>query len=477
MRFYTLEFVLCFTGLFLLWWLLPQRTRPYLLALANLFFAAALGGKALAALVCITLLGYLFGRLQARPHSPAAGRAVLGVGVAALLTPLALYKYLPVLAGYFAWATPFSTLLAPLGISFYTFKSIAYLVGVQRDSATMVASPVDYFAYIGFFPQLPMGPIQRPQPFFTALHALPRHLDPTLAVHSATRLLWAIFLKKCLADPFQSHLDALVHPSRYYPLAMLWAFGAYCLYLYFDFASYSHLAIGMGELLGLPCSENFKSPYFARSLSEFWRRWHISLSSLLRDFIYIPLGGSRNGTAVLILSTMATFILSGVWHGATDGFLLWGALHGIWLLIGRATKPAREAFWAKTPALVQGPVRSLLGWGFTLLLVFTGWFFFYAGTLPHAMEMLEQFQLPAALSLQYIKDSIVQIGFAPPVLLRMGLFTLLAALVDWQSRDSGFGPWNAKLSPLPRLALCYFCLFAVIFFGASGSLPGIYFAF
>lgn len=477
MSFYSLAFTIFFCVLFALWWLVPQRTRTILLTCANLVFALSLGSAGFFALLLISALGWLFGLLVSRMSSEPGRRAVFWLGIIGMLTPLALYKYLPLLAGHFAWASPFSQLLAPLGVSFYTFKSLACHIEVYRQNSTAIQNPVEYFAYTGYFPQLPMGPIQRPQPFFESLKKLPRHLNTALAFNGCTRILWGMFLKKCLADPLSGHLDALVNPSRYYSLAMLWSLISYCLYLYFDFASYSHLAIGLGELLGLPCAENFKSPYFARSLGDFWHRWHISLSSFLRDYVYIPLGGSRNGVLVLILATMATFLLSGVWHGATGGFILWGALHGVWLLIGRATKKSRDTFWSHTGRFMSGPVRSVIGWGFTMVLVSVGWFFFYAATLPHAIELLAQFQLPAILTVQYIKESIVQIGLTPSVLLQLIVFMLPAAAVDWLSRNKGFGVWSVELRPWVRVLVCYFCLFSVIFFGAAGSLPGIYFAF
>lgn len=471
MSFFSLTFAVFLIGIFFIWWLLPQKARPFLLCAANLVFAAALGFWAFAMLGFITLLGYLGGLvLQKVPRGP-----LLFFGVLLLLAPLALYKYLPILP--FAWAAPFSQLMAPLGLSFYTFKSISYLIEVKRGTIPAVKNPILFFGYIGFFPQLPMGPIQRPAPFFEALAGQPRHLDSALALNACTRICWALFLKKCLADPLSGFTQLLEWPDYGHSLGVVWSLAAYSLYLYFDFASYSQLAIAFGELLGLPCAENFKSPYFSRSIGEFWKRWHISLSSFLRDYIYIPLGGSRNGTAVLILATMVTFLLSGIWHGATAGFVVWGGMHGLFLLIGRATKKLRERFWAKTPDFCRGPVRSVLSWAFTMLLVAAGWFFFATRTLPQAAAIAQHLFQHMPLSVLYFKESLTQLNLFPPELLRLGIFGLVAALVDFKSLDTGFGPWAAKLRIPVRAVLCYFCIFAVLFFGASGSLPGIYFAF
>lgn len=473
MSFFTLSFAAFFSCVFFLWWFAPVKYRPLVLALVNFGFAFSLGARVAVLLAAITAIGWLAGKYLAKKPT----RAGVWISAILLLLPLAGYKYLPLLSEHFAWAGMFAKLLAPLGLSFYTFKSLSYIIDVYKGKQQPVQDAASYFSYIGFFPQLAMGPIQRPQPFFTALDQISQKLNEKLAYSGCTRICWALFLKKCLADPLAGYQGALVSPERYYPLSMLWSLLIYSLYLYFDFAAYSQLAIGLGELLGLPCAENFRSPYYATSLGDFWHRWHISLSSFLREYVYFPLGGSRNGIRLLIVSTMGTFLLSGVWHGATSGFLVWGALHGVCLLIGRATYKSREWFWSKTPRLVAGPIRHVCGWAFTMLLVVTGWFFFYAGTIPQAAELARQMFVPMPLSMQYIKESIVLLGFTPQILLLRGSAFVIAALVDWLCRKEGFGAWSAGLRPWVRVVFCYLCVFNVLFWGEGASLPGVYFAF
>ena len=468
MNFFTLSFAAVFTVLFFAWWAAPRAGRVWLLAAANLAFSLLLGLPVTAVLAGVTLAGFFAGHFVAKRP----GRGRLWLGVLLLLAPLTFYK-----AALLLPAGPFAGILMPLGLSFYTFKSVSYLIEIARGHLQPETDFLRYFCYIGFFPQLPMGPIQRPGAFFAALDGLGSSLNEPLAWSGVTRICWALFLKKCLADPFSTYMGALASPQQYHPLSVVFSLAAYSLYLYFDFAAFSQMAIGLGELLGLPCAENFKSPYFARSVGDFWHRWHISLSSFLQQYIYFPLGGSRNGVPVLIFSTMATFLLSGLWHGVTGGFLVWGGLHGLFLLAGRATRPAREKLWAACPGFVSGPVRSLLAWGFTLCLVGVGWLFFYAETLPAALELWRRIFTPVPFSLQYIKESLVLVGFTPARLLRQGLLLALAALVDWRSRETGFGAWAAGLSVPVRLALCYASLFLVLFFGSLGSLPGVYFAF
>lgn len=473
MSFFALTFAAFFICLFFCWWLYPPKMRIPLLAIFNGYYALKTGSRVLLVLLAMTVLGWFLQRWVAKCPS----RKTLWVSVVAILVPMAVYKYLPVFAQQLAWSEPLRKMLAPLGLSFYTFKSLSCLLEVYRGNRQPVTDPITYFDYIGFFPQLPQGPIQEPNSFFAALENLPQKLNASMAYSGCIRICWAFFLKRCLADPLSSYQMALVEPEYYYSLSMVWSLLFYALYLYFDFAAFSQMAIGLGELLGLPCAENFKSPYFSRSIGEFWHRWHISLSSFLQKYVYIPLGGSRNGTAVLILSTMMTFLLSGLWHGVTGGFVVWGLLHGFWLLCGRLTRQARERFWSATPQLVSGPVRSVLAWSFTMLLVVIGWFFFYAETIPHAMELLGQMCRPFSLSIQYVKESIVLLGFTPKLFVRrMGLVGV-AACVDWCSREKGFGAWITERPAWFKVCLCYFCIFCSLFWGEASNLPGVYFGF
>ena len=456
--------VLVFAG----WWLLSGKIRPWLLAAANLVFAHWFGPRTLICLVLICLAGYACGRLLERRQSP----AILWAGVLCCLAPLAAYKYLPLAA-----PSAFAELAAPVGLSFYGFKTIACLADVYRRRRPAEKNLLLYFAWLGFFAQLTSGPIQRAEEFLPQLKA-PGRFDRTLAYTGCVRLCWGLFLKRCLADQFALYQGALAYkPEQYYGLAIVWSVLGYGLYLYFDFASYSQLSIGVANLLGLRVGENFLSPYFSRSIGEFWRRWHISLSSFLRDYIYIPLGGSRRGVRVLILATMVTFLASGVSHGATGGFVIWGALHGVWLLIGRFTRLVRQRVWQRLGQDEHSPLRSAVSCAVTFVLVHTGWFFFAAGTLKQAWLLAGSVFQPVSVNLQFLKESLTQLGYTPAILLQLGAFTLLAAVVDWLARTEGFGAWQARQKPWLRVALCYLCVFGALFFGAAQSLPNVYFAF
>lgn len=473
MTFLSASFAFFGIALFAGWWALPGKARPWLLACANLIFAGLFGAQTLFFLLLITLISYGCGLWLKHRKS----RLALWVGILACLAPLAAYKYLPLAAEHFPSFAVFRGLLAPVGISFYVFKSISYLADLYKGRIEAESCPLCYFNYVGFFAQIASGPIQRANSLLPQFKNPALRFDRTLAFTSCVRLCWGLFLKKCLADQFAGFQGALYRPEHYYGLSIVWAMIAYSLYIYFDFASYSQLSIGVANLLGIRVEENFISPYFSRSIGEFWRRWHISLSSFLRDYIYIPLGGSRNGVPVLIFATMVTFILSGAWHGATDGFLLWGALNGIYLLMGRLTRPVRERIWGALHQSEHSPLRCVIGCGFTFLLVTIGWFFFMNATLAQAGHIADYLFRPAALSVQYIKESLTQLGYTPILLVRLGLFTLLAAAIDWLSRKDGFGSWAQRQKPWLLTILCYVCIFATLFYGSSGTLQNVYFKF
>ena len=472
MNFISLSFLGFGVVLFALWWALPGPFRPWVLAAANVYFALSFGAQALTALVLITAAGWLCGLWMAH----GGGKAALAVGVLAGVLPLAGYKYLPALAGRWQALAAFADLLMPVGISFFVFKNITYLAAVYKGSLAAEKNPLYCFAYTGFFAQLTSGPIQRAESLLPQLKSPPA-FDRALAYTGCVRLCWGLFLKKCLADPFAAHTAALTDPEHYYALSILWALASYGLYLYFDFASYSQLSIGVANLLGLRCEENFLSPYFSRSVGEFWRRWHVSLSGFLRDYIYIPLGGSRNGAAALVLATMTTFLVSGAWHGAAAGFVVWGALHGVYLLAGRATRPVREKAWALLRQGPGSPARSLVGWAVTQALVFFGWVFFFSGEVSDVAALAARLAQGMPLSVLYVKESLVLLGYDPAALVQLGLLGLCAFAVDWFSRREGFGAWASARRPWARVAFCYGCVFATLFWGAAGTLPNVYFQF
>lgn len=362
MLFPTLNYALFFVAVFALVWSMPTLpARKAVLVVASYFFYAQWSTLFAGLLAASSLTNFAFGVwLASRPAD--RRKPILILGVALNLGLLGVFKYynfflesLADLLLVLGWQRdmPFLTLILPVGISFFTFHGISYIVDVAREEIPPTRNPLDLLLYLAFFPQLVAGPIVRAAQFLPQLHRLPRFSE--VQVGPAVVLILGGLLKKMvIADALATHL---VDPVFNSPITAgtldLWmaAYG-YAVQIYCDFSAYSDIAIGSAALLGYRFPLNFDRPYRATSFSDFWRRWHISLSSWLRDYLYIPLGGNRGGTLATARNLAVTMLLGGLWHGAAWTFVLWGALHGGALGLERWAGGA----WRRLPALLRGLV-------------------------------------------------------------------------------------------------------------------------
>ena len=261
--------------------------------------------------------------------------------------------------------------ILPIGLSFYTFQSVGYVIDVARGVAKPCGDPIAFLAYMSFFPQLLAGPIARATeqlPQFLA----PRRFDYAFAVDGCRQMLWGFFKKFAVADMcaigVNAAFDQTINPSGH---VLLIALANYTVQLYCDFSGYSDLAIGCAKLFGIRLPRNFAFPYFSTNIADFWRRWHMSLMAWFRDYLYIPLGGSRVGRSRRFFNTYAVFLVSGLWHGANWTFVFWGAFHATCFL-------PRLLFGAKKRESRPSMVRGVLGWGLTMAAVMFGWLIFRA---------------------------------------------------------------------------------------------------
>ena len=337
-------FLFLFLPIFLgLYYLSSNRYRNLLILIGSYVFYAWWRVDFLLLFVAVTLWNYLFGlRIdRAGTRSKAAQRWVLW-GVAGNLATLGYFKYanfgmsnLNALLES-AGLEPFvlTHVILPIGISFYIFQSISYLIDVYRGDTEPTRNLINFAAFIALFPQLIAGPVLRYKDLADQFTGRSHNLDKF--AEGATRFMQGFVKKVFIADtlaPLVDHCFALQNPSTGDAwLGML----AYTAQLYFDFSGYSDMAIGLGLMMGFRFMENFNQPYISQSITEFWRRWHISLSTWLRDYLYVPLGGNRGGTFNTYRNLFLTMLLGGFWHGANWTFLIWGAWHGTWLAIERA---------------------------------------------------------------------------------------------------------------------------------------------
>ena len=356
--------------------------RKWVLVVASYIFYAQWNWHFCVLLFWSSALSYAAGLLLGRAGKPGTRRLIVAACVAAHLVVLAFFKYFDFIVGSLNGVAraaglgepvPFVEILLPLGISFFTFHGISYVVDVYRGDSQVCRRPQDMLLYMAFFPQLVAGPILRSSKFLPQLAApstAPIIVEPWLVL-----ILGGLFKKVILANYLGTDLVDPVFraPLDYGTIDLVLAVYGYAVQIYCDFSAYTDIAIGLAGLLGLSFPQNFNQPYRATSLADFWRRWHITLSSWLRDYLYKPLGGNRRGAWRTRANLMITMLLGGLWHGAAWHFVLWGGLHGLGLVVARVVRMPR--WWA----------GSRIGRGLAILLTFhfvcLAWLFFRADDL------------------------------------------------------------------------------------------------
>jgi alginate O-acetyltransferase complex protein AlgI len=466
-------FLLVFLPLaLLLYFVSPWRLRNGVLLAASLVFYTWGGGELVALLVLSIAANHVLGLLArgggregsgpgARPALAVAGCVAVNLGI------LAYFKY----ANFFVeqvnalGAAPvidWSPVALPIGISFYTFQSMSYVFDVARGDCPPRKSPLDFGLYVSMFPQLIAGPIVRYREIAGQITRRRTGLDDL--GDGAARFALGLVKKVVVADAAGAVADAaFAVPAGEVTTASAWiGAGAYTLQIYFDFSAYSDMAIGLGRILGFRLPENFDRPYSAVSLTDFWRRWHITLSTWFRDYLYVPLGGSRGSTARTHLNLWIVFLATGLWHGAAWTFVCWGIYHGALLIAERVTGLRAAAGWA-------APRRAL-----TLLLVIVGWVLFRADDLGHARGLLGAMfapdggDLPVDLRIALSTKNVLTMGLASGVALLPASFRA-GVLVE-----SGRGPAALAL----RIALlCVGLPYALVSIASGTYSPFLYFQF
>ncbi len=406
MLFPTLDFALFFAVVFALAWALMDRatTRKLLLVAASYFFYGYWDWRFCFLLFSTSFVAYMAGRLIEVTPGETGRRWIVGGSVSILLGILGFFKYYNFFLESFGALLsaiglerdlPLLLVVLPVGISFFTFQAISYIVDAYRGDVEVRTSLLDVLLYISFFPQLVAGPIVRAADFLPQLDLRPM-LTRASVTFGLTMVLVGLVKKMIVANWLATDFvdDVFLTPDIYDSATLALAAYGYAVQIYCDFSGYSDIAIGTAALLGYHFNENFRQPYRAASLQEFWRRWHISLSYWLRDYLYKPLGGSRHGRAKTYRNLLLTMLLGGLWHGAAVTFVIWGALHGVGLALERM---AREAF-AGGRRTAEGPHAAIVrherqGFGLgrivavvlTFHVVVVGWIFFRSQDLDTAL--------------------------------------------------------------------------------------------
>lgn len=476
MQFNSLDFAIFLPIVFLLYWFVFNRHVRW----QNLFVVAAsymfygMWDWRFLFLIAFTSLcswgsGLLIGRYRA--GSPKKAKLLSALNIVVNLLILGVFKY------YNFFVTAFADLflhgqsdglllhvILPVGISFYTFQALSYSIDVYRGKLEPVRDIVQFFAYVSFFPQLVAGPIER------ATNLLPqfgkqRTFSYDQAVDGLRQMLWGLFKKMAIADNCAVFVDEVFgNHTAYDGASLALAAVLFAFQIYADFSGYSDIAIGVAKLFGIKLMRNFNNPYFSRDIAEFWRRWHISLTTWFRDYVYIPLGGSRTTKAKIVRNTLIIFLVSGFWHGANWTFIAWGAFHA--LLFLPLILAGRNRKYTDTVAVGRWlpSWKECLQMTLTFLLVVVGWIFFRADTISMAASylcgLLGPWHNPFNMKML-------------PAL----LYIAVMMTAEWFQRDKQHGlDLQHVTSHFVKFTIYYILIF-IIFIAQKGSETFIYFQF
>ncbi|MBM6870329.1 MBOAT family protein [Pseudoflavonifractor phocaeensis] len=447
------------------WILLPARPARLWLLGASWLFALWSGPEALLSLLCATVVTY--GGALALERVNRGKKALLTLLLLCLFGALFLFKYLgfacTLLTGL-GWPVQAPALFLPAGISFYLFMAAGYLVDVYRGKHRAARSFVDTALLLAFFPQLLSGPIGRAKELMPQLRTGRAPSWDGLRL-GAFRFLWGAFKKLVIADRLGLLVSTVyADPAAFGRLQVIAAACAFSIQIYCDFSAYSDMALGCARMLGVELMENFKTPYFSRSIAEFWRRWHISLSSWFRDYLYIPLGGSRKGVIRKYRNVLIVFAVSGLWHGAALTFLVWGLLNGLYQVAGDLTARHRASLRRALRLGEDSPLTAGFQMLWTFLLSTAAWVFFKAESLGKAAAIFA-----AMVRGPWLTHPVTAWGLDRPELVVAGLALLLFFFVEVRTlrRPVGAGLLDAP-RPL-RWAAALLLAAAVLVFGIYGT--------
>lgn len=441
-----------------LYYAIPSRKRWFVLVLFNFIFYIGIGILPTLLLFSSSYISYLCGIFleRYRQHTTRA-RCFLFTGITYAILLLVFFKYF----NFFAGELLPVTLTIPLGISYYLFKTISYITDVYKGQEAERHFGY-YCLYISFYPQIMSGPIQRSNEFLPQLKNGLRWQSP-LIVQGLQLILLGLFKKIVIANRIAIYTDTIwTQPNSYPALALLLSAVLFSFQIYCDFSGYSDLAIGMGNLFGIKCSPNFLFPYFSQNSNEFWNRWHISLSSWLKDYVYIPLGGSRKNSLLTKRNLLLTFLISGIWHGTGWTFLIWGLLHGIWVMC--STNRTRTG--------IHGICSTIL----TFIFVSFTWIFFSAPNLSSAITYFTHMITNLSFSLTELQNTILPftndntcVSYALCVFLFIFLLLLYEYTQYHKSKVHG-----TKSLPQLHYIWCSTFFILIVLFGVFGESNFIY---
>ena len=481
MLFNSIDFAVFLPIVFALYWFVTNKSlkmQNLLIIGASYLFYGWWDWRFLSLIIFSTLVDYAVGVGLSKQENQTKRKLLLWTSITVNLGFLGLFKYYDFFLENFISA--FSLLgmpiqanslniILPVGISFYTFQTLSYSIDVYRRKLEPTKDFFAFAAFVCFFPQLVAGPIER------ATHLLPqfyskRKFDYSLAVDGMRQILWGLFKKIVIADNCANYANIIFNNSEDYSGSSL-ALGAifFTFQIYCDFSGYSDIAIGTSRLFGFDLMQNFNFPYFSRDIAEFWRRWHISLSTWFRDYLYIPLGGSRGGTWMKVRNTFIIFIVSGFWHGANWTFIVWGALNAVYFLPLLLTKNNRNHIDIVAKGRYLPSIRELLSILLTFGLTVVAWVFFRAENITHAttyiIDMFTDFNSYLSFNVYWEYKKIL-------------LFITVFMTIEWFGREGQYALDSLGSNwKRPVRYLMYYAIMLAIFWYGGEEQQFIYFQF
>jgi len=482
MLFHSIDFAIFLPIVFLLYWFVTNKTvklQNILIVVASYVFYGWWDWRFLLLLLSSTLVDYSIGVGLLTEENPTKRKLLLWSSIIVNLGMLVFFKYYNFFLDSFITAFSFFgtemeartlNVILPVGISFYTFQTLSYSIDVYKRKLEPTKDFFAFTAFLSFFPQLVAGPIER------ASHLLPqfykkRTFDYSKSVDGLRQILWGLFKKMVIADNCADSANVIFNNSADQPgSALLMGAIFFTFQIYCDFSGYSDIAIGTARLFGFDLMRNFNFPYFSRDIAEFWRRWHISLSTWFRDYVYIPLGGSEGGTWMKVRNTFIIFLISGFWHGANWTFVAWGALNAIYFLPLLLTNKNRAHIGPVAEGKALPNIKEFSSMLFTFGITVFAWIFFRANDMSHALSYISGIFSPSLFSIPrgvFGTDGIIRI-----------LFVILFILIEWQGREGQYAIQNLGLTwKRPFRYAMYYALLIIIFWFGGKEQQFIYFQF
>jgi len=481
MLFNSFDFLVFFPIVVIIYFLIPQKIKYIWLLITSCYFYMCWNPKYIILIATSVLITYLSGIVLDKTKNDMHRKIVVAVSFLSNLSILCFFKYADFLLGNINAVLakmnvaliekPFDVLL-PVGISFYTFQALSYTMDVYRKEIDSEKNFFKYALFVTFFPQLVAGPIERSKNLLNDIRTIPekKMWDYDRITKGLIMMLYGLFLKLVIADRVAIMVDFVFNNYQNYDsLVLLIGAVGFSLQIYCDFASYSTIAIGAANVMGFKLMENFDTPYFARSIKEFWRRWHISLSTWFRDYLYIPLGGNRCSKFRKHLNLLIIFTVSGIWHGAGWHYIAWGFLHGMYQVIGEWFAPLKTYVCEKMCVKTESLSHKLLQTVTTFSLVTFAWIFFRANSMREALGYVKG--LFSGYKIDTIFDeTLLNIGlneYEWNVLFVSLLILFLVSLVKYNF-SMNLAVFLQKQSIWFRWAVIYILLFMTIIYGKYG---------